>query len=212
MRLANLLTLLCSPLLLSEAFITKRVEPNHLLRLRTSSEPPLTHADIRWKIRLPPTASKWDRFLVKLSGLGVRIYCRLKRQKPPTVLCPKGGQVVLEAWSAGGGPKIGRFGITTQAGPPLPALQETVKDSFNINQMVRTAAIIYMFVEPEWRGRNVGYLALQAISFVHAVQGCDFTVLVADDKTEEKTLVQWYERYGYVRAPKLQVRSDGLPQ
>lgn len=67
------------------------------------------------------------------------------------------------------------------------------------------AAIIYMVVEEEYRGRAVGELALDIIGLIHHSVGCGHTVLVADDKSgEEQKLVQWYERHGFVRAPKLQ--------
>lgn len=60
-----------------------------------------------------------------------------------------------------------------------------------------------MFVEPEYRNRNVGGLALEAISAIHAVQAVDFTVLVADDNASGG-LVRRYEENGYERAPLLQ--------
>ena len=49
----------------------------------------------------------------------------------------------------------------------------------------------------------IGELALQVISAIHTVAGCDFTLLVADDNGSGK-LVEWYERNGFSRAPKLQ--------
>jgi hypothetical protein len=139
--------------------------------------------------------------------------------------------------------KAGRFGITVQAGPPHPLIQSTIQELFfavgattaksNSNSIARTAAIIYMFVEPAFRGCNLGALALQVIRFLHAsVADCDYTLLVADDKTlasasaasaatsssssaaaasssqqqqQEHRLVAWYEREGgFVRAPALQ--------
>ena len=60
-----------------------------------------------------------------------------------------------------------------------------------------------MYVEPEYRGRNTGGLALEVISLIHAIQACDFTVLVADDNGSKK-LVEWYEKNDYTVAPKLQ--------
>jgi hypothetical protein len=66
-----------------------------------------------------------------------------------------------------------------------------------------TAAIQYMFVEPAYRQRQIGALALQVIAFVHAWQACDFTLLVADDEGSGK-LVTWYEDHSYQQAPLLQ--------
>ena len=61
-----------------------------------------------------------------------------------------------------------------------------------------------MYVEPEYRGRNTGALALEVISLIHAIQACDFTVLVADDNGSKK-LIEWYEKKGgFEVAPKLQ--------
>lgn len=132
--------------------------------------------------------------------------------------------------------KAGRFGITVQAGPPHPLIQSTIQDLFFGNNSKNydndnnngcseiisscrsrtTAAIIYMFVEPVYRGCNLGVLALQVIAFLHgSVADCDYTMLVADDKSgsasaasaggHEHRLVAWYEREGgFVRAPALQ--------
>jgi GNAT superfamily N-acetyltransferase len=62
-----------------------------------------------------------------------------------------------------------------------------------------------MFVEPEYRGRSVGQLALEVIAFLHAARGCDYTLLVANDKSDDQTLVKWYElQGGYSQAPGLQ--------
>ena len=178
------------------------------LSLASASREPLTHGDILWKIRLPPQSSRFKRLITKLSAWGIRLDCKLRGQTPPLVLCPKGGQALLEAWHQR--KRIGRFGITTEAGPCIPAMQQSVQDAFgieNVNFNIRSAAIIYMFVEEHMRGRNLGYLALEAIGLIHAAQGCDFTVLIADDKTPEQgvqKLVRWYENFGYKRAPMLQ--------
>jgi GNAT superfamily N-acetyltransferase len=69
---------------------------------------------------------------------------------------------------------------------------------------VRAAAIVYMYVEPAYRGRFVGRLALEATAFLHATRGCDYTLLVANDKSDDQQLVEWYERAGFSRAPALQ--------
>lgn len=60
-----------------------------------------------------------------------------------------------------------------------------------------------MFVEPGYRNRDVGALALEVISAIQSVQAVDFTVLVADDNGSGG-LVRWYEEHGYSKAPKLQ--------
>ena len=78
--------------------------------------------------------------------------------------------------------------------------------------MPQAAAIVYMFVEPEFRSRGLGSLALEVIAWIQASQGIDYTVLVADDKTpgmlerskQAGKLVQWYQRHGFATAPLLQ--------
>ena len=60
-----------------------------------------------------------------------------------------------------------------------------------------------MFVEEAFRSRGVGALALDVISTIHSIQGCDFTLLVADDDGSGN-LIRWYEEQGFSRAPLLQ--------
>jgi GNAT superfamily N-acetyltransferase len=161
-------------------------------------------------------------------------------------------QVMLEVYDGGDDAtirrptKMGRFGITTQMGPSTVPLQQAVQQiwgsssgnsnatalapihQFHIQQpsLVCASAIIYMFVEEQYRGRGLGHLALDVIAYLHGsgvpwdtlgctdtknkywirprIQ-CDYTVLVADDKSSDQRLVQWYERTGlYFRAPLLQ--------
>ena len=102
--------------------------------------------------------------------------------------------------------KIARFGITTSRGPPCKEIDETIEDVYDMKVSpgsAGTAAIIYMFVEPEYRKNGIGELALEAIAAIQCVQNCDFTVLVADDNGSGK-LIKWYEENGYSKAPKLQ--------
>jgi GNAT superfamily N-acetyltransferase len=90
------------------------------------------------------------------------------------------------------------------------AVDATIREIYQINPpplSATIAAIIYMFVEPNYRHRNVGSLALSVISAIQSVQAVDFTVLVATAAAgggDDDTLVQWYERNGYTKAPLLQ--------
>ncbi len=174
-----------------------------------SSDISLQHADIVWKVRPPPDVSSVKRFWLRLAANTIRLDCMMKRQTPPLVLCPKGGQAVLEAHyrptHASKFEKIAKFGFTTERGPTISPIQETVHEIYGLNQdlMVGVGAIIYMVVEEPYRKKNVGSLALEVIAMIHAIQGCDFTVLVADDNGSGK-LVKWYEQHGYTQAPKLQ--------
>jgi hypothetical protein len=189
------------------------VEGSDTASASTTGTTNFTHADIVWKIRPPPNTRRFRKIFTRLAANLIRLDCIIKRVAPPVLLCPKGGQAVLEAYSRVQKSnskrtklvKIGRFGITTENGPPVLSIQETVHDLYGLdpNVFVRTAAIIYMFVEPEYRQRELGTLALQVIPLMHSIQGCDFTVLVADDNGSGK-LVEWYQRHGYMLAPKLQ--------
>jgi GNAT superfamily N-acetyltransferase len=171
----------------------------------------LTHADIVWKLRPPPETSRWTRISLRLASNFVRLEHKLRGEDPPLLLCPRGGQAVLEAFirtstsKYGRLQKIARFGFTTERGPSALPIQESVADIYDNDSriLVGVAAIIYMFVEPEYRKRNVGTMALEVISLIQAVQYCDFTILVVDDDGSGK-LVEWYEKNGYSRAPKLQ--------
>jgi hypothetical protein len=112
---------------------------------------------------------------------------------------------LLEAYHQG--KRIAKFGITSQSGPLAPPITETIQDAFQETPSDDTgiAAIIYMVVEEDFRGRSLGVLALDIIGLIHHSVGCGYTVLVADDKSgEAQTLVKWYERQGFARAPKLQ--------
>ena len=167
---------------------------------------PLQHKDIVWKIALPPETPWFEKLKTKISANLLRWDYQRQGVDPPLVQCPQtpNQQVVLEAYL--GGKKVARFGISVSSGPSLPEIEETVQELYGNVPVagVRSAAIIYMFVEPEYRHRDLGRLALEVIALIHAYQNCDFTVLVADDNGSGK-LVDWYERKGnFRRAPKLQ--------
>lgn len=123
----------------------------------------------------------------------------------------QGGQAMLEAYYRPDKTKrkyvkIAKFGFTTERGPSNEPIQETIHEFYGIEKNrynVGIGAIIYMFVEPEYRKKNVGIMALQIISMIHSIQGCDFTVLVANDGGSGK-LIPWYEQHGYKPAPALQ--------
>lgn len=175
------------------------------------SKRPFTHEDIIWKIRPPPTATLKEKIKWKWTANFLRWDCLVRRQRPPTVLCPNNfPMIILEAHSRAENQKMGRFGITCVRGPSAPPIGETVQQLYNIDAAMAPtlgiAAIIYMVVEPpEFRGRDVGKLALEVISLIHAKANADFTILVADDKSgDAKTLVKWYEQQGFAQAPLLQ--------
>ena len=169
-----------------------------------AGEIPFRQADIVWKIRPWEELPTIEKIKWSTSTNLLRLDYRRKNMDPPLILCPPGGKMVLETWNKG--TKIGRFGITCERGPSFPPIKETVQAVYGLKATgdIGIAAIIYMFVEPEYRGRSIGELALDMIALIHASVGSDFTILVADDKSKEETLVKWYEKHGYVRAPKLQ--------
>jgi len=144
---------------------------------------------------------------VRLAAKAIRLECRLLRNPVPSILCPtdgKNGMAVLEAYK--GRKKIARFGLTTVRGPPDPILTQSVEELYNITAPFNgpgVAAIIFMYVSPDYRKFGIGDLALEVIGAIHTAQNIDFTVLVADDDGSGR-LVDWYERCGFVRAPSLQ--------
>ena len=165
----------------------------------------LNHADITWKLRPPPEMPWFQQLQYTIGGPLIRLQCKLSGEEPPRLLFPNAPSVVLEAWLSK--EKIGRFGCTVTPGPTTPALLDVVGSLYGQTNRfaVPTGAIIYMFVEPTYRGRGVGRLALETIGVLQAAKGCDFTVLVADDKdTETRKLVRWYESHGFSCAPSLQ--------
>lgn len=166
----------------------------------------LKHRDMVWKLRPPAGTGRRRRLWLRFAANLIRLDCMVFRKTLPTALCPKGGQALLEAHThdaSGRLVKVGRFGFTTERGAPAEPIQETVGDLYGISNLVGVGAIIYMFVEPEYRKRNIGTMALEVIRCIHAIQGCDFTILVVDDDGSGK-LVDWYETNGYSKAPKLQ--------
>lgn len=175
-----------------------------------SSNNYLTHSDIEWRLRPQEGTSRLARMKIKLGANVLRLNSKLEGSDLPPVLCPKGGRAMLEAYYKEPGKrkkqKIARFGFTTLRGPSSPEIDTTIKEAYNINPPALSAtiaAIVYMFVEPEYRSRNVGALALEVVSAIQSVQAVDFTVLVADDNGSGG-LVKWYEEHGYSRAPMLQ--------
>lgn len=185
---------------------------NHHDKRVVNGQAPLTHQDIVWRIRPHMQQSRRARLYFLVAARILRIYLKFSNRgsgKMPAVLCPAGGLCQIEAWYQGK-KQVGRFGVTTSAGPSVPIVAQQVADLYGGNSnkkdvpaFVPTAAIQYMVVEPEYRKRQIGTLALQVIAYVHAYQSCDFTMLVANDSGSGK-LVAWYERHGFQRAPMLQ--------
>ena len=167
--------------------------PNPILKGSTNcfdaEDKKLEHSDIIWKVRPPPETSRLKKIWLRLAANLIRLDCKLMGKEMPVVLCPKGGQAVLEAHyrpdTLSKYRKIGRFGFTTESGPAIPSIRQTVHEIYGISPqlMVRVGAIIYMFVDEPYRKKNVGGLALDVLALIHSIQGCDFTVLVADRKS-----------------------------
>ena len=161
------------------------------------------------ELRPPPEYPRWRRIWLRLACNVLRLEFLIRGRQLPTVLCPRGGRALLECYVKEKGrpraERIAKFGFTTEAGAPIPPIQDTVRDLYGRNPdiLVRTGAVIYMFVEPQYRKRDVGTLGLEVISLVQACQNLDFCVLVANDKGSGR-LISWYERHNFQRAPKLQ--------
>jgi len=163
-----------------------------------------THDDIDWVLSPPPDTPFFEKVKLKAAATAIRADLLLRDEPVPPILCPKGGKAELEGFKDG--KKIAKFGFTTSKGPSAPPIDETVEELYGVSSSIfgkSIGAIIYMFVEPEYRGRGIGSLALEAIAAIQTVQGCDYTVLVADDDGTGK-LIMWYEDRDYMQAPKLQ--------
>mmetsp|Transcript_14198 Transcript_14198/g.21321 ORF Transcript_14198/g.21321 Transcript_14198/m.21321 type:complete len:262 (+) Transcript_14198:170-955(+) len=163
-----------------------------------------THDDINWVLSPPPDTPFFEKVKLKAAATAIRTELLLKDEPVPPILCPKGGKAELEGFRDG--KKIAKFGFTTSRGPSAPPIDETIEELYGVSSSIfgkSIGAIIYMFVEPEYRGLGIGSLALEAIAAIQTVQGVDYTVLVADDDGTGK-LIKWYEDSGYMQAPKLQ--------
>jgi len=179
---------------------------NAQFKLGKAGNQTLTHDDVTWYLGLPEKSPLLNRWKQRIAARILRLSFIISNKKPPRLLCPKAGQAFLEARVDG--KQVGRFGITTTRGPPCCEMDESVTDLFGVNMPgAGAAAIIYMFVEPDFRGRGIGSLALELIAAIHAARGISFTVLVADDNGSN-SLVNWYENQPlerkFKKAPKLQ--------
>lgn len=214
----------CLYLASQQKSIFNNIPPNTINESTQDPSPLFRHEDILWRIGpIPEKTSFWEMIQWKVSTNIRRFQCQFTGDPLPLIVCPPfGDQLLLEAILKDDDntptQRIGRFGITCRRGPLVPLMDQTVQDIYNIRiddtnrDNFGVAAIIYMFVEPNHRGRGLGTIALQVISLIHANHlECDFTILVADDKSKEGTLVQWYEQHGFQTAPLLQ-EMMGSPQ
>ncbi|GAX21406.1 hypothetical protein FisN_28Lh098 [Fistulifera solaris] len=183
----------------------------------TALSPPtsISFHDLRWKVKLPENAKLWER----LQYSGNRFWetftqgsNELTTLSAPFITPRSSGnsQVVLEAYLPAQftteKPVI-RMGFTTQAGPPLPLLETTLqKLNFEIDDEgnnIRTMALIFIWIDPEYRGLQWGVQAMRIVRYIHFSMGADCTVIVANDKGSGR-LVSWYEQQGFVQALELQ--------
>lgn len=101
---------------------------------------------------------------------------------------------------------VAKFGFTVHPGPPNPLVNDAVSELWPEFQPlplnsgsndafvdIRAAAVIYMYIEPAYRQKRLGSVALQMMRTIHAIQQCHATILVADDNGSGK-LVQWYQQ------------------
>jgi len=61
----------------------------------------LTHSDIEWRLRPPKGTTLINRLKLKMGANILRLDTKIKGGKLPPVLCPRGGQAVLEAYYKG---------------------------------------------------------------------------------------------------------------
>lgn len=168
----------------------------------------LTHDAITWKIlpdAEPEIQEEW-----KLQAQTLKEQLEEAGQPLPKVLFPQSApRILIQAFLKNDNNNtapVARFGITVDPGPSTESMVETARSAWGDSddlQVVLAGAIVYMFVEPEHRGRKIASLALDVIAYLQAARGCTHTVLVADDNGSGK-LIEWYECHGFVRAPRLQ--------
>lgn len=164
-------------------------------------DPKWTHADIEWRLSPDPNIPTLEKLKIKAAAKAIRLELLLKNEPVPPILCPKGGKAELEAYREG--KKVAKFGITTKRGPSSPEIDETIFDYYGEMPSPGIGAIIYMYVEPQFRRHGIGELALEVIYAIQTIQNIDFIILVANDNGSGK-LLKWYERNGFLQAPKLQ--------
>lgn len=77
---------------------------NSINESNAGSKKQLEHADIEWRLRPPEGTSRIDRLKLKVGANILRLDAKLRGQKMPPILCPRGGQAVLEAYYKGMNP------------------------------------------------------------------------------------------------------------
>lgn len=61
----------------------------------------LEHSDVEWRLRPPEGTSRLQRMKLKLGASILRLDSKLRGQTLPPVLCPRGGQALLEGYLKG---------------------------------------------------------------------------------------------------------------
>ena len=60
-----------------------------------------SHSDVEWKLRPPEDSSRLQRLKFKLGANILRLDSKLRGSELPSVLCPRGGRALLEAYYKG---------------------------------------------------------------------------------------------------------------
>lgn len=193
----------------------------------SSSTTIIKFEDLEWKLQLPENTSWSDRIQYRAKRWWDTI---AHRNNPPIqtttrLVTPRtsgNGQIVLEGYlpsqlDSKRKPVI-RMGFTTQAGPSLPLHPTTLErlklfssnnksendnyyDENNTN--IQTMALIFLWIDPQYRGLQWGIQAMRIVRYIHYTLGAQCTVIVANDKGSGR-LVPWYEQQGFVQALELQ--------
>ena len=193
------------------------------------SSTPILFEDLQWKLELPENAKWVERVQYTAQRWWEAII--IPRNDDPSALQTSNrlvhprnsgnSQLILEGYlptrqidskkKKKKNPVI-RMGFTTQAGPPLPLHPTTleqlklVSTTNNINDddtLIRTMALIFLWIDPQYRGLQWGIQAMRIVRYIHFTLGADCTVIVANDKGSGR-LVPWYEQQGFVQALELQ--------
>lgn len=170
--------------------------------------------DLEWNFKHAEKTVGWERFQCHAhTMLSALIFFSFNRDTTTMAVAPPRhpttGYVILEGSLPNKKSVIVRIGLTTRVGPPLPPLAATTRellqsDDSNISTTNRDCmALIFVWIDPDYRGQQWGVQAVSLVRYLHGIWGAASTVLVAADSGSGR-LVPWYEQQGFVQATELQ--------
>lgn len=173
----------------------------------TSSSPLLSFEQLQWKLNFPENTKWWERIQYKAKRVLETVDPASQTTRIVSPRSSGNTQMIVEAYlptqPASTNPII-RMGMTTQAGASLP-LNQTTREKLNLSKIneASTMALIFLWIDPQYRGLQWGIEAMRIVRYIHFSLGAECTVIVANDKDSGR-LVSWYEQQGFVQALELQ--------